>query len=83
MSYEELSFTLFLISILSNSSIVIQDVITPFCYDEASFTIDDAVLETLKSNATELAERVQTIENHLTALENNLNTVNMQLVKMG
>jgi hypothetical protein len=66
-----------------NSSIVIRDVITPFCYDEASFTIDDAVLETLKSNATELAERVQTIENHLTALENNLNTVNMQLVKMG
>jgi hypothetical protein len=32
-----------------NSSIVIRDVITPFCYDEASFTIDDAVLETLKT----------------------------------
>ena len=66
-----------------NSSIVIKDVITPFCYNEAAFTIDDTVLESLKSNASELADRVQTIENHLTALENNLNTVNMQLVKMG
>lgn len=66
-----------------NSSIVIRDAITPFCYDEATFTIDDAVLETLKSNATELSDRVQAIENHLTAVESNLNTVNMQLVKMG
>lgn len=65
-----------------NAAIYLRDVQTPFCYDKSYFSITDSAINALRNNATELSTRVQSIENHLDALENNLNTVNMQLAKM-